>query len=78
MCINRLHQEIITLKHKIHEDSVTINHKEVEVLELKKEVNNWSDKFKELDHDLHTIKTERNLFSKNLTEAKVCIAFNTF
>ncbi|KAL4090850.1 hypothetical protein QTP88_025616 [Uroleucon formosanum] len=66
----KLHQEIINLKHKIHEDSVTLNHKEVEVQELKKEVNKWSDKFKEQDHDLHTIKTERNLFSKNLTEAK--------
>jgi len=51
---------------------VTLNHKEVEVQELKKEVNKWSDKYKEQDHDLHTIKTERNLFSKNLTEAKVC------
>ncbi|XP_060873661.1 cilia- and flagella-associated protein 58-like [Metopolophium dirhodum] len=66
----KLHQEIINLKHKIHEDSVTLNHKEVEVQELKKEVNKWSDKFKEQDHDLHTLKTERNLFSKNLTEAK--------
>ncbi|XP_022182127.1 cilia- and flagella-associated protein 58-like [Myzus persicae] len=66
----KLHHEIINLKHKIHEDSVTLNHKEVEVQELKKEVNKWSDKFKEQDHDLHTIKTERNLFSKNLTEAK--------
>lgn len=46
----------------------------MEVQELKKEVNKWSDKFKEQDHDLHTIKTERNLFSKNLTEAKVCIS----
>lgn len=50
---------------------MTLNHKEVEVQELKKEVNKWSDKFKEQDHDLHTIKTERNLFSKNLIEAKV-------
>ncbi|KAL5233330.1 hypothetical protein ACI65C_000740 [Semiaphis heraclei] len=66
----KLHHEIINLKHKIHEDSETLNHKEVEVQELKKEVNKWSDKFKEQDHDLHTIKTERNLFSKNLTEAK--------
>ncbi|XP_025192871.1 cilia- and flagella-associated protein 58-like [Melanaphis sacchari] len=66
----KLHQEIITLKQKIHEDSVILNHKEVEVQELKKEVNNWSDKFKEQDHDLHTIKTEKNLFSKNLAEAK--------
>ncbi|XP_027854297.2 cilia- and flagella-associated protein 58-like isoform X2 [Aphis gossypii] len=66
----KLHQEIITLKQKINEDSVTLNHKEVEVQELKKEVNNWSDKFKEQDHDLHTIKTERNLFSKNLAESK--------
>ncbi|KAF0771613.1 cilia- and flagella-associated protein 58-like [Aphis craccivora] len=66
----KLHQEIITLKQKIHEDSVTLNHKEVEVQELKKEVNNWSAKFKEQDHDLHTIKTERNLFSKNLAESK--------
>ncbi|XP_026820655.1 cilia- and flagella-associated protein 58-like [Rhopalosiphum maidis] len=66
----KLHQEIITLKQKMYEDSVTMNHKEVEVQELKKEISNWSDKFKEQDHDLHTIKTERNLFSKNLAEAK--------
>jgi len=46
----------------------------VEVQELKKEVNNWSAKFKEQDHDLHTIKTERNLFSKNLAESKVCFS----
>lgn len=46
----------------------------MEVQELKKEVNNWSAKFKEQDHDLHTIKTERNLFSKNLAESKVCFS----
>ena len=57
---------------------MTLNHREVEVQELKKEVNNWSDKFKEQDHDLHTIKTERNLFAKNLTESKVTYHQNTF
>lgn len=64
----------MTLKSKIHEDSVTFNHKEVEVQELKKEVNNLHDKFKEQHHDLHTIKTERNLFYKNFTEAKVIVS----
>lgn len=57
----------------MHEDSVSLNRKDLEVKELKKEVNSWSDKFKDQDHELHTLKTERNLFSKNLTEAKVCV-----
>lgn len=69
----RLHQEIVSLKHIIHEDSVNLNRKSIEVQELKKEVNNWTDKLKDHDHGLHTMKTERNLFSKNLSEAKVCI-----
>lgn len=62
----------MTLKHKIHEDSVNLDRRDVEIQELKKEVNKWSDKFKEQDHDLHTMRTERNLFAKNLSEAKVC------
>lgn len=70
----RLHQEIVTLKHRVHEHSVNLNRKCVEVQELKKEVNNWSDKLKDHNHGLHTLKTERNLFSKNLIEAKVCNA----
>lgn len=57
----------------MHEDSVNLNRKDVEVQKLKKEVNHWSDKLKEQDHDLHTIKSEKNLFSKNLTEVKVCV-----
>lgn len=51
-----------------------MNRKDVEIHELKKEVNSWSDKFKEQDHELHTVKTERDLLSKNLSEAKVCNA----
>lgn len=68
---NRLHQEIVTLKQKVHDDSVNLNRRCVEIHELKKEVNSWRDKYKEQDHELHTTKTERNLFAKNLSEAKV-------
>jgi len=68
----RLHQEIITLKHKMREESVSSNHKYMEIQELKKELNDWNDKLKDRDHELHKMKTERNLFSKNFTEAKVC------
>lgn len=71
--VYRLHQENVTLKHRVREDSVNLNHKCVEIQELKKEVNNWSDKLKDHDHELHTMKTERNLFSKNLSVAKVGI-----
>lgn len=76
MSMYRLHQEIITLKHKIHRDSTNLVHKDVEIQELKKEVNNWSDKLKDQNHELHTIKTEKNLFSKNLSEAKVSISIS--
>jgi len=69
----RLHQEIIRLKHKIREESVNSNRKCMEILELKKKLNDWNDKLKDRDHELHKIKTERNLFSKHFTEAKVCI-----
>lgn len=68
----RFHQEIVTLKHSVYENSVHLNRKDVEVQELKKEVNNWSDKFKEQNHELHMVKTERDFVSKSLSEAKVC------
>lgn len=68
-----MHQENLTLKHKIHEDSSKLNRKDVEIRELKKEVNDWADRIKDQEHDLQTIKTERNLFAKNLSEAKVGI-----
>lgn len=63
----------------MHEEAVNLNRKCVEILELKKEINNWNDKLRNHDHELHKIKTEKNLFSKNLTEAKVCktIQYNT-
>lgn len=52
---------------------MTLNRKDVEIQELKKEVNNWRDKLKDQEHNLHTMKTERNLFFKNLAESKVCL-----
>ncbi|XP_025417535.1 cilia- and flagella-associated protein 58-like [Sipha flava] len=66
----KLHHEIVTLRHKVHEDSVNVNRKDLEIEKLKKEVNHWSDKIKEQDHDLHIVKSEKILFSKNLSEVK--------
>jgi hypothetical protein len=50
-----------------------VNRKDLEIEKLKKEVNHWSDKIKEQDHDLHIVKSEKILFSKNLSEVKVCV-----
>lgn len=74
ICYNRLNQEITNLKQQNIENTTNINHKNMEIQELKKEVNNLHDKLKEQGHELHTSKTERNLFSKNLTETKVSIS----
>lgn len=56
----------------MREESVNSDRKCMEIQELKKELNDWNDKLKDHDQKLHKMKTERNLFSKNFTEAKVC------
>jgi len=56
----------------MRENSMNSNRKCMEIQELKKEVNNWNEKLKHHDHELQKIKIERNLYAKNLVEAKVC------
>ncbi|XP_050524509.1 cilia- and flagella-associated protein 58-like [Daktulosphaira vitifoliae] len=66
----KLNQYVVTLKKKNLEVTAIMNYKEIEVQELKKEINVRQEKLKEFEHDLLSIKNEKNVYHKNTLEAK--------